>query len=151
MNWRITIIDILRKRDGDLCQLCKKEFSEISPPEIDHIMPFSNGGSHNIENLQLIHSICNRKKGSSFKKSSNIILVNKMNKIDFLKKKSLEETLIRVNGNISQAARELGLSRATMRGWIKKYNLRKLIHIQNSESFLYSKNAGKSSTTKFNK
>lgn len=53
------------------CAICHKEidfeapaFSRLSV-EVDHIIPRSRGGAmYDVENLQLTHSRCNRKKGA---------------------------------------------------------------------------------------
>lgn len=48
------------ERDGYMCRLCGKSF----PPadSVDHIIPRSRGGSHNVSNLQAAHMSCNLKK-----------------------------------------------------------------------------------------
>ena len=60
-------------RDGLFCSWCftvlPPAFIEmdgivkINPSiDIDHIQPLSKGGSHDIDNLQLMHHVCNLKK-----------------------------------------------------------------------------------------
>lgn len=45
----------------DTCTCCKKDLL-TNKFEIDHIIPIKNGGTNNIENLQLLCISCNRKK-----------------------------------------------------------------------------------------
>lgn len=44
------------------CGICKAEISEYSDCEIDHIVPWNNGGRTDLSNGQVSHTICNRKK-----------------------------------------------------------------------------------------
>nr|DAK34105.1 MAG TPA: HNH endonuclease [Caudoviricetes sp.] len=64
----------LRKRVyamQDTCGICGREVDKTLPagspmsPELDEIIPVSRGGSpYDIDNLQLTHRICNRRKGA---------------------------------------------------------------------------------------
>lgn len=47
------------------CKICHKQIYSWKEAGLDHIYPVSLGGSHQIENLQLTHRKCNRKKGSN--------------------------------------------------------------------------------------
>lgn len=54
-----------------ICAICQKyidvELPAFDPGavEVDHIVPRSRGGAYyDIDNLQLTHSVCNRKKGA---------------------------------------------------------------------------------------
>lgn len=54
-----------------ICAICHKEIDLEAPPfhplavEVDHIVPRSRGGAiYDLDNLQLTHSQCNRKKGA---------------------------------------------------------------------------------------
>jgi len=55
----------LRERDGDHCWICRQPMdfkgSAIGPEfaTIDHVVPRSQGGSHDIGNLRLAHRRCN--------------------------------------------------------------------------------------------
>ena len=64
----------LRKRviaTYDTCALCGREVDKTLPyldplaPEVDEIVPVSRGGSpYDWDNLQLVHRVCNQRKGS---------------------------------------------------------------------------------------
>ena len=55
----------------DTCAICGREVDKTLPyldplaPEVDEIIPVSRGGSpYDWDNLQLVHRICNQKKGN---------------------------------------------------------------------------------------
>jgi len=58
------------ERDGWICQLCgKKVDKKIHYPNfmcasLDHVIPISKGGTHETNNVQLAHLICNIRKGT---------------------------------------------------------------------------------------
>jgi 5-methylcytosine-specific restriction endonuclease McrA len=56
---RVQVIE----RDGYVCGLCG---DDVDPDDvhIDHIMPWSRGGKHELSNLQVAHSTCNLRKGN---------------------------------------------------------------------------------------
>lgn len=55
-------VDVL-SRDGYKCVFCGRNSKEITL-EIDHIIPFSGGGSNKSDNLQTLCFDCNRGKGA---------------------------------------------------------------------------------------
>jgi 5-methylcytosine-specific restriction endonuclease McrA len=63
------IPDLIRnyvaKRDKDICQYCRRDLSKESFFNItlDHIKPYSEGGSNHPMNLVLSCRSCNNKKG----------------------------------------------------------------------------------------
>ncbi|WP_309242682.1 HNH endonuclease [Limnofasciculus baicalensis] len=50
-------------RDGYKCVFCGRNSKEV-PLEVDHIIPFVKGGSHDLSNLQTLCFDCNRGKGA---------------------------------------------------------------------------------------
>ena len=58
----------LLMRDNWRCQLCGDKVNKklLSPhlmaPSLDHIIPFTKGGTHERKNVQLAHLSCNMKK-----------------------------------------------------------------------------------------
>ena len=112
MNYK-KIVEQLKKENMNKCNICGREFSEECLPEIDHIIPVSLGGSDDINNLQLVCSFCNRRKGNKIvyeqlfemcikkivKKSNKYEMLNirKFKEFEpdiFLKSKKKEEYLI---------------------------------------------------------
>jgi len=57
-------IDTLMKNQNNLCPLCNNEIFTNDKTHIDHIVPISKGGNNKIENLQIVHEVCNLKKGN---------------------------------------------------------------------------------------
>jgi len=60
---------LLRERDGHRCQLCKGciDYSLTKGPwrcTFDHIIEKSEGGTDELENLQLAHEYCNNAKSN---------------------------------------------------------------------------------------
>jgi len=47
-----------------ICAICGKEIKRYDDYEPDHKIPWSKGGHTSITNAQLVHKICNRKKGA---------------------------------------------------------------------------------------
>lgn len=64
----------LRERDGDLCCWCKEPMNFDWPPPgqprsgdlatIEHIVPLSEGGDHDMSNMALAHCACNWERNS---------------------------------------------------------------------------------------
>lgn len=59
---RSEIVKFCRKRDGDLCYICTEPFTEEDQATIDHFIPLAKGGTWDLENLKLAHSLCNSLK-----------------------------------------------------------------------------------------
>ena len=62
----------LRDRDGDECYLCgeqvdidiRGDLRRRFGPSVDHVIPRSKGGTHDLRNLRLVHKACNSAKGA---------------------------------------------------------------------------------------
>lgn len=52
--------------DGYICSYCNNRILSIDDCEVDHIIPFSQGGKTEISNAQLLHRHCNRAKSDSY-------------------------------------------------------------------------------------
>lgn len=50
---------------GYRCSWCNNEILSIDDAEVDHIIPFSQGGKTDISNAQLLHRHCNREKSDT--------------------------------------------------------------------------------------
>ncbi len=54
----------LLDRFGSVCFWCEKPLSKAELT-VDHLIPLSQGGSNNLENLRLACLCCNKKRGNS--------------------------------------------------------------------------------------
>jgi 5-methylcytosine-specific restriction endonuclease McrA len=61
------------KTYGSVCYLCQREINLRTLWHIDHVVPFSKGGSDDMENLRPTHKVCNELKGS---KSIKLVRLN---------------------------------------------------------------------------
>lgn len=50
------------QRDGFSCYLCDRNL-ELKEIQLDHIVPFAQGGKHTMENIAVVCSNCNLAKG----------------------------------------------------------------------------------------
>ena len=51
--------------DGYICSYCGNEILSIDDAEVDHIIPYSQGGRTDLSNAQLVHRHCNREKSNT--------------------------------------------------------------------------------------
>lgn len=56
-------IDLIKKRDGENCFICKEPFGKKERVTIDHWIPLSKGGTWKLSNLRIAHKSCNIWKG----------------------------------------------------------------------------------------
>ena len=61
---RLPLVARLCKEQNGVCGICQKRIEPWEPMHIDHIVPMSRGGSHDRENLQAAHALCNLRKGN---------------------------------------------------------------------------------------
>lgn len=60
-NFSVADLEFL-KRTQKKCYLCGKRFTKKNPATIEHIIPLSKGGPHDITNIMLAHDDCNKEK-----------------------------------------------------------------------------------------
>lgn len=60
------IREFVFRRDNGVCGLCGNPIESGQEVHLDHIIPWSRGGSDLAENLQVAHGACNRSKGARF-------------------------------------------------------------------------------------
>jgi 5-methylcytosine-specific restriction endonuclease McrA len=58
--------------NGYVCSYCNNTILNIDDAEVDHVLPFSQGGRTEISNAQLLHRHCNRKKNDTIINPDNI-------------------------------------------------------------------------------
>ena len=61
------VVKMLKKQKGR-CNMCKLPFFPTDLVERDHIIPLSKGGTHKMNNFQLLHSHCHKNKTAIEKK-----------------------------------------------------------------------------------
>jgi len=52
----------LLARQGRVCLCCGERIGSLSEAQVDHIVPVSQGGSHDVSNIALAHGKCNAEK-----------------------------------------------------------------------------------------
>ena len=65
------MIDQKMKEQNSIYTYCKKSILKNQPYEGDHIVPWSQGGKTEYENLQILHRRCNREKGACMPAPTN--------------------------------------------------------------------------------
>ena len=70
-------LDLLRQVVGNtqgwLCADCGKDISGVTQARVDHIVPVSRGGTHDLGNLQLLCHQCNVRKGAKAPKRKPVV------------------------------------------------------------------------------
>ncbi|MED1863798.1 DUF262 domain-containing protein [Fictibacillus nanhaiensis] len=52
-------------QNNPTCQLCHQQILAIDDAEVDHVIPYSEGGRTDLNNAQLTHRYCNRRKSNN--------------------------------------------------------------------------------------
>lgn len=55
------------------CRICNQQILNIDDAEVDHIIPFSEGGKTTLENAQITHRYCNRRKKNQINLLDNVV------------------------------------------------------------------------------
>lgn len=124
MDYKSILTEALRRRDGNICCLCREPFYEHSSVHFDHILPRSKGGEDALYNLQLTHARCNIRagaKGGSLEDKFPASLVHSFKPVRaagiFSRqeiKAKIEQVLAEVGGNKPRAAEIMGMSLRTL-------------------------------------
>jgi 5-methylcytosine-specific restriction endonuclease McrA len=56
-----------------VCKMCHREYTNLDDLEVDHIIPVSIGGPETLDNLQLLCTKDNRKKGSAIRIKGKLV------------------------------------------------------------------------------
>lgn len=51
--------------ESPYCAICNQKIDRLEEANVDHIIPWSQGGMTVIENAQLTHEFCNKSKGNN--------------------------------------------------------------------------------------
>lgn len=62
-NKHVTI-SYLGKRDSWRCGICRERITDRTQASIDHIVPLSRGGAHELANVHIAHKHCNYAKNN---------------------------------------------------------------------------------------
>ena len=57
-----------------VCALCEQPMNGMNDGTIDHIIPLSKGGSKSYSNKQIVHRVCNEKKGNQDNDTAKMML-----------------------------------------------------------------------------
>jgi 5-methylcytosine-specific restriction endonuclease McrA len=61
---RLVTLTYLGDRDGWRCGICRGKITDRKQAGIDHIIPLSRGGTHELANVQIAHRVCNSRKNN---------------------------------------------------------------------------------------
>ncbi len=121
----ILLIDFFMKRHGyslqDLCPQAKKQLEEYHWPGnvrqlenmVERAIHLAQGGSIKSEHL-ILHSPNLVSENNKF---------NQLHTLDYMESEAIKSTIIHYNGNLSQAAKSLGISRPTLYRKAEKYKI----------------------------
>jgi transcriptional regulator of acetoin/glycerol metabolism len=130
-NWKDVIVDLLLKKQGYICPLCEVPFALGELFEVDHIISKANGGDDSVKNMRVVHPECHTKrhhpKARRIRNTVRDIAVEVNGTLREVTDKfttlSIQNTLKEHGGNVSRAARQLGVSRPTLYERMKKLRI----------------------------
>lgn len=65
MRHKVSVMDVVNQRGIEPCAICSDPVDlalrhpDLFRASIDHIIPYSRGGTHDLDNLQVVHLYCN--------------------------------------------------------------------------------------------
>ena len=59
---RADLLALLHERQGGKCAICGWPINEGRPFDADHVIPLAAGGPDTLDNIQIVHPSCHRRK-----------------------------------------------------------------------------------------
>jgi hypothetical protein len=141
MNYRKIVIDYLSLKQGHKCNFCMLPLTE-EMIDIDHVKMVSKGGLDTIDNLQILHSLCHKKrhkkiseekkeiKRKEMKENRELRIKTQFRSTEKFKKRFIDNLIeqykteyFKNNENQCRTAGVLGISERMMRYYLKTRGL----------------------------
>lgn len=123
VNWKQVVAHYLYDRDNGICQLCGKELNTNDRLDIDHIIRISNGGTDDMNNLRLVHTLCHLERHTPQKMTlnDNVVGFDKLKTQAMIKQlRNIKKTYLQ-KGSMKESAQAHGWTLDQCRYYAGKY------------------------------
>ncbi|PNW76605.1 hypothetical protein CHLRE_11g467728v5 [Chlamydomonas reinhardtii] len=55
--------ELFKRQPAPTCGWCGEPIVDVTDAEVDHVVPYAQGGATTLDNAQLLHALCNRQRG----------------------------------------------------------------------------------------